>query len=201
MMTDGPRQDRVQCPGCGGRNDPSAHACEWCGRLFVAERRQISARWLAPIGGALALVLMTSVVVMALLGSRSASRASVQEPPPPEVLEATDEGDDVATAEPIVIVVTATPPIALAAPTASNVPSTPGVEFVRIANTGGAGAFIRREARVGAPGIVAYRDGTILRIVGPDTTADSRVWRNVEDRQGNRGWTPREYLDASPTGF
>ncbi len=74
-------------------------------------------------------------------------------------------------------------------------------EFVRVANTGGTGAFIRREPRNGAPGIIAHRDGTVLRIVGPDTTTDGRPWRQVEDQRGNRGWTPREYLAASPTGF
>ncbi|MPZ15259.1 MAG: hypothetical protein GEU73_12690 [Chloroflexi bacterium] len=84
-------------------------------------------------------------------------------------------------------------------PTATPTPSR--AEFVRIANTGGAGAFIRAEPRSNAQGIRAYRDGTVLKVVGQDVPAGGQVWRNVEDQQGNRGWTPDAYLLPSPTGF
>src|SRR5207245_539335 len=36
------------CPGCGARNEPDARGCDWCGRPFVAEQRQITVTWLIP---------------------------------------------------------------------------------------------------------------------------------------------------------
>jgi hypothetical protein len=44
---------------------------------------------------------------------------------------------------------------------------------------------------------VAHRDGTVLRVVGTDILVAGRVWRNVEDQAGNRGWTPDEFLIAA----
>src|SRR5581483_2949343 len=178
--------------GCGGRNDPAAHECEWCGRLFVAERRQFNTRWIAPAGAATLLVLVLTVITFGLLGSRFTARTPADVPI--VVQQDVDVPDDDESA------------FAMVDPTSTaTVAATPTengrAEFVRIANTGGTGAFIRREARAGSPGIVAYRDGTVLRIVGPDANSDGRAWRQVEDRQGNRGWTPREYLEPSATGF
>lgn len=77
----------------------------------------------------------------------------------------------------------------------------PSSEFVRVANTGGTGAFIREEPRATARGIAAYPDRTVLRVIGGDVTADGRIWRNVEDPRGIRGWTPGEFLVPSDTGF
>jgi hypothetical protein len=80
-------------------------------------------------------------------------------------------------------------------------PAAPGQEFVRIANTGGTGAFVREEPRAAARGIVAHGDRTVLKITGPDVVAEGRTWRNVENQQGVRGWTPAEFLVASDVGF
>jgi len=179
----------------------SARSCEWCGRSFVADGRQRSVSWLVPVSGVLIGMLTILLLVVAFASVRSSqSTRVVAEPPlsaalPEEIEEATP------TAEPA--------PSPTSLPTATTVivfpPQTvavaPASEYVRIANTGGSGAFIRREPRSDAPGIVAYRDGTVLRTVGADTTVDGRVWRQVEDTRGNRGWTPQEYLDPSPTGF
>ena len=195
MMIDESRRNTILCPGCGGRNDAAARECDWCGRLFVDERRQLDARWLAPAAVGGIVVLMLSVITFALVGSRSASRAPTAQAPTPPPAVVLDDGE-----EPEAIATQPTPrpsPTSTLQATETEV----GNEYVRIANTGGSGAFIRREARAGAPGIVAYRDGTVLKIVGAETIAESRVWRQVEDRQGNRGWTPREYLDPSSTGF
>jgi hypothetical protein len=79
--------------------------------------------------------------------------------------------------------------------------ATPAPEFVRIANTGGTGAFIREEPRAAARGIVAHTERTVLKIIGGDVQSEGRTWRNVEDQRGNRGWTPGEYLVASDAGF
>ncbi len=78
---------------------------------------------------------------------------------------------------------------------------TAGQEFVRVANTGGSGAFIREEPRLAARGIEAQVDGTILKIVGTDVSVEGRPWRNVETARGNRGWTPAEFLVPSDAGF
>jgi len=192
MMNENSRFELIACPGCGGRNEPGARECEWCGRLFVQEHRQIETRWLAPAALGGGVVLMLSVIAFALVGSRSASR-----PPAPQVTPQVISLNEVD--EPEIPTRPATPRPTLT-PTASiEIETRP--DFVRIANTGGAGAFIRREARAGSPGIVAYRDGIVLKVIGPDVTAEGRSWRQVEDRQGNRGWTPVEYLEDSPTGF
>ena len=177
----------LRCPGCGGRNDPSARACDWCGRPFVAERQRITAPWLAPATLAFIAIIGVATVIVALAGARaSATRGA--EPPPPTFIplgqvapSPTSEGD-------------------LALPgdrPSSSIPD----EFVRVANTGGTGAFLRRDPGPNAAGVIAHREGTILRISGPDTIVQGRVWRHVEDRQGNSGWTPREFLSASEVGF
>jgi hypothetical protein len=164
--------------------------------LFVAERRSIDARWLAPAAVGGLFVLMLSIAAFALAGNNRSSSPPAQQAAPPTVVALDLDEDHVESEAPT--------PLPTLRPVIINPPSPTEdarQEFVRIFNTGGTGAFIRREARDNAPGIVAYRDGTILRIVGSDTTVDGRLWRNVEDRQGNRGWTRRDYLEASPTGF
>jgi hypothetical protein len=72
---------------------------------------------------------------------------------------------------------------------------------VRVANTGGQGVILRREPSTSAPRVAARAENTLLQIVGPDETADGRVWRQVQDSQGNRGWVPAAFLaPASPPG-
>jgi hypothetical protein len=185
----------------------NARACEWCGRSFVAEYRQRSILWLVPVVGVLLGMLSVLLVAVAFANLRSSPPARATEQPPMSAVQPViEEIEPLPTVEPTLAPAipppTAVPtPVPTDAPTVqpTSPPATP--EFVRIANTGGTGAFIRREPRAGAPGIVAYRDGTVLRIAGADTTVDGRVWRQVEDQRGTRGWTPQEYLVPSSTGF
>ena len=180
----------VTCPGCGARNEADARACDWCGRPFVDEQRQTRAPWLIPATAGLISLFAVGTIIAALLGARSAA-------PRTDVAVASTAAP-VASAEttadepPVQVEVTAPPPVE---------ESAPPQEFVRIANTGGVGAFIRREPQANAPGLVALRDGSVVRVVGPDTTVANRVWRNVEDQRGNRGWAPAEYLAPSDTRF
>lgn len=76
-------------------------------------------------------------------------------------------------------------------PTATAVP-TPVASTVAICNTGGIGAYVRAEP--GGAGLRAWPDGTALEIVGADRNVDGAVWRNVQDDQGNKGWTKTDYL-------
>lgn len=176
----------VVCPGCGARNEPDARACDWCGRPFVDEQRQITAPWLIPATVGAITLLAVATIVAALLGARSVS------PRPAEVATSTAAAPtQTQDLGPLDIEVAATQPDPEALPQ----------EFVRIANTGGVGAFIRREPQANAPGVVALRDGVVVRLVGPDTRVAGRLWRNVEDQRGNRGWTPAEYLAPAETGF
>ena len=177
----------IVCPGCGARNEADARACDWCGRPFVDEQRQLRAPWLMPATvGAITLLALATIVV-ALLGARSAAPRGTDPTRSP-------------AADPTEASVTA-PEVETQAPPPAEPERSAAQEFLRIANTGGAGAFIRREPQANAPGLIALRDGTVVRVVGADTTVAGRVWRNVEDQRGNRGWTPAEYLAASETGF
>lgn len=180
VTSDGP------CIGCGGRNPPDVTACLWCGRLLRApERGERGARW-AVLAAGLAAGLGALLV---LLGGVLASQRLAAETAP-------------AVRPPIAT--PATPPALVGPPAAADPPvgeeeeaATP-VEFVRVANTGGLGISLRREPRADAPRITARPENTVLRVVGPDTVADGRVWREVQDAQGNRGWAPADFLVPVP---
>jgi hypothetical protein len=71
-------------------------------------------------------------------------------------------------------------------------------EYVRVGNTGGQGVVLRREPSTAAARVVARAENALLRITGPDQTVEGRTWRQVEDTQGNHGWTPAEFLVPAP---
>jgi hypothetical protein len=68
----------------------------------------------------------------------------------------------------------------------------PAVGTVRVANTDGVGAYVRRSPSL-ADRLRPWPDNTLLKIVGPDTTAEGIDWKQVEDPAGNRGWIPSQY--------
>lgn len=175
----------ISCPGCGGSNLPDAKVCEWCGRPFVAQPRRIGGPVL--LLGAAVLVSVALLLGVALAITTAISALSSRAEAPPTGAAPTE-------------VPTSRPPLEEAAPAPTEGP-VPAVEFVRIANTGGTGAFIRDEPRPNTRGIVAHTDRTVLKIIGPDETVDGRPWRNVEDQRGNRGWTPADFLTPSDVGF
>ena len=171
----------IMCPGCAGRNAPDSRTCQWCGRPFVDEHHPLAIPWLIPATIGAVLVLALGTVAVALLGARPAAPGS-SEVAPIAVGASAGATQVVAGADSEPLPFDDEPALA------------PQSDRVRIANTGSTGAFIRREPRANAPGVVAHRDGTVLRIVGTDTLVAGRLWRNVEDQAGNRGWTPAEYL-------
>jgi len=167
--------------------------------------------WLLPVVGVLVGVFAIVLVLLVIASIRAILPVPVANEPPTtaqapitrfEEPEVEVSPTQPATITPLATATTAATPSP--SPTSTAVPqptTTPGPEFVRVANTGGTGAFIRREPRMGAPGIVAHRDGTVLRVAGADTIVEGAVWRHVEDPRGNNGWTPQQYLEPSPTGF
>jgi hypothetical protein len=208
------------CPGCGARNDAAARVCEWCGRPFVDERPRFAFAWAVPFAAVGLVILLGLTVMISLLGAmllpartgdppRAAPAVTATVGLPPPVVSAVEPVP--ATVAPSAAApsasVSETAEAVSADPTPVPVASAPDptpvpLEWVQIANTDRQGAFIRREARTGAPGIIALREGTILKIVGSDVLVDGRPWRNVEDARGNRGWIAGAFLEpTSARGF
>ena len=112
------------------------------------------------------------------------------------------------TASPTRIPPTSTPPRPPATATATKVPPTasptqapPTPTVVAkwiIGETGGDGVYIRRTPDMDDR-IKAWPDGTEMVGAGPDVTEEDRVWRNVQDPDGNVGFVPAEYLLAAET--
>ena len=71
------------------------------------------------------------------------------------------------------------------------------VASVEIANTEGVGAYIRRTPDLDDR-LRAWPDGTRLKVVGPDMSANGIEWKQVEDPAGNRGWIPAQYTSREP---
>ena len=68
-------------------------------------------------------------------------------------------------------------------------------QTLRITNTGGEGAFLRRTTNLDDR-LRAWADNTQLHVVGPDVSANGIEWKHVEDPAGNHGWIPAEYTRA-----
>jgi hypothetical protein len=63
---------------------------------------------------------------------------------------------------------------------------------VRIANTDGQGAYLRRTPNLDDR-LRPWQDGTTLKVTGPDSSVNGITWKPVEDPAGNRGWIPAQY--------
>jgi hypothetical protein len=170
--------------------------------------------WMAPATVIFLGVILSGVIVISLLGARLAPPRTTEQTASPPVLESfappTLQPTPVTPAQPAPAPAPAVAqapeqpaptPAVVAAPVPTPVPVNVGPTFLKVGNTDRLGAFIRREPRAGAPGIVALRDGIVVQVIGQDITVDGRVWKNVTDGKGNDGWTPAEYLQPSDTGF
>ncbi len=87
--------------------------------------------------------------------------------------------------------VTAVPPAAQITDT-SAAPAPAASTLVRVANTDGVGAYVRRTPSLNDR-LRPWPENTALKVVGPDTTAEGVEWKQVEDPAGNRGWIPAQY--------
>lgn len=70
----------------------------------------------------------------------------------------------------------------------------PSAESVEIGNTEGVGAYIRRTPNLD-DWLRAWPDGTPLKVIGADFSADGILWKQVEDPAGNQGWIPAQYTN------
>jgi hypothetical protein len=62
-----------------------------------------------------------------------------------------------------------------------------GTERVKVANTGGLGAFLRADPPSGRQ-VGALRDGTILNVLEHRTLPDGSEWLHVKTQEGAEGW-------------
>jgi hypothetical protein len=70
---------------------------------------------------------------------------------------------------------------------------TPLPERLVVGNTNGDGVALRRTPNLNDR-LVAWQDGSVMEVIGPDTTGDGLTWRNVRDPKGNTGYIPAQYL-------
>ncbi|MCL5959766.1 MAG: SH3 domain-containing protein [Chloroflexi bacterium] len=67
----------------------------------------------------------------------------------------------------------------------------------RIGNTGGEGVNLRVQPSKSAKIVTLLKEGTELKIIGEDTTAEGSTWRNVRDDQDHVGWVSSQYTVPS----
>lgn len=158
--------------------------CEWCGRAFLLRDQPRPGRRLWPLAIAASILVGALIIGAALLNSFGWLPRTSGSPP--------------ASSAP------ALPPRESAAPPAASAPEPVAdptdepTEYVRVTNTGGQGVILRREPSTSAVRVAARAENAVLQIVGPDEAADGRVWRQVQDAQGNRGWAPADFLAPAP---
>lgn len=71
---------------------------------------------------------------------------------------------------------------------------TPTPVLVQVGGTGGLGVWMYREPGLAGGKIAAWRDGTVMTVVGEPVEADGYVWIQVIDPKGRLGWIPDRYL-------
>lgn len=157
----------------GGRRTPT-----------FRERLTERARYLqyALLTGA-ALALVGAIAFSGILTKSVESRPSPSPTPTSAPATAT-----VTPAVTIPALVQASPPSST--PTSTATPTAP--VFVVVANTGGDGVYLRRTPAMGDR-IIAWPEGTVLEVVGPDTVSEGRTWKHVKDPKGNVGYVPLQY--------
>jgi uncharacterized hydrophobic protein (TIGR00271 family) len=86
-------------------------------------------------------------------------------------------------------------PTQTATPTETATPEpTPAPILAEVGGTGGQGVWMYRQPGLKGGKITAWRDGTVLTIIGGPVEADGYVWIQVVDPKGRVGWIPDRYL-------
>ncbi|MFN8632850.1 MAG: SH3 domain-containing protein [Chloroflexota bacterium] len=78
-------------------------------------------------------------------------------------------------------------------PSASPSPAASGTRL-KVANTDGQGANMRRTPSTTAPIVKTLNEGTVVEAIGSEQQAEGRSWRNVRDQAGATGWVASELL-------
>jgi hypothetical protein len=79
-------------------------------------------------------------------------------------------------------------------PASSPSPSAvPGVRM-KVANTDGQGANMRQRPSTTAPILRTLPEAAVVEVIGGETQAEGRAWRNVRDQSGATGWVAAELL-------
>ena len=95
-------------------------------------------------------------------------------------------------AQPTATAVPANTPLSTATVTLNATP-----ESLVVGNTGGDGVYIRQTPKM-EDMIKAWPDGTVMIYNGKEQSSENRLWKQVEDPDGNMGWIPDEYLLPFP---
>ena len=85
----------------------------------------------------------------------------------------------------------ASPPEEAGAP--SEAPAEGGA-WVRVVGTDGQGVSLRSRPSTSAQRLTVAAEGARLEVVGEDTQAEGRTWRNVRGQGGASGWVAAQYL-------
>lgn len=185
----------VPCPGCGGRNPSDAATCDWCGRSFKSPNHQLDARWLRLGASLVFAALVATVVLLAVLNATrpAPARAPASTPTPAPSATPASRAPTLAPAASDRLREVATPaaPASVASPSPGSEPPRPA----RIANTGGQGAFLRREPSASAPSVTALREGAEVAVLQREELAADRLWRLVRDARGLEGWVLADFLE------
>jgi len=80
-----------------------------------------------------------------------------------------------------------------AAPPSAPTPPLPPPAFLRIANTGGIGAYLRATPRM-TDRLRAWPDGTPMAPTGREADGEGHQWREVRAPDGIVGWMPATFL-------
>jgi len=71
-----------------------------------------------------------------------------------------------------------------------------GVPTVRVAGTDGSGVSLREKPSATARRLTVVPEGARLVVIGEDTQAEGRTWRNVKTTGGATGWVAAQYVRA-----
>jgi hypothetical protein len=85
-------------------------------------------------------------------------------------------------------------PSTLIQPGPSPSPSPAAGAKMKIINTDSQGANMRQRPSTTAPVLRTLPEGTVVEVIGGETNAEGRGWRNVRDPGGATGWIASELL-------
>ena len=88
----------------------------------------------------------------------------------------------------------AAPPITESEAAAAPAEIEEGVPVVRVAGTDGSGVTLREKPSATARRLTVVPEGARLVVIGEDTQAEGRTWRNVKSTNGATGWVAAQFV-------